>query len=349
MNEEGRPPVGRRVARSALRVLIALAGVLGLLLLTTWLVMIRMPGCSHAGPLPALSDQEQALAQELRRHVEALATTIGPRSLQEPDGLEAAAAYVLQAFQAGGLQARREEFAVQDLTAANLVAELPGADPAAPLLVVGAHYDTVWTTPGADDNATGVAALLVLGRLLRTERLARTVRLVAFVNEEPPFFQREPMGSLVHARGCQARGERIAGMLSLEMLGTYLDAPGSQQYPPPLSWFYPARGDFVAFVGDLGSRALVHRAIDSFRAHASFPSEGVAIFGALPGIGYSDHWSFWQIGVPAIMVTDTAFFRTEHYHLASDTPDRLDFERMARVVAGLARVVADLAGDRGTE
>jgi hypothetical protein len=344
MNASGKPSLIGRAGRSALRILLALLGLLGLLGLTVWLVMIRMPGCSHTGPLPALDAREQALAPELRRHVEALATGVGPRSLEHPDKLEAAAAYISQAFAEDGLQARREEFAVQNERVANLVAELPGVDPAAPLLVVGAHYDTVWSTPGADDNATGVAALLALGRLLRQEHLARTVRLVAFVNEEPPYFQREEMGSLVHARGCQARGERLAGMLSLEMLGTYLDASGSQQYPPPLSWFYPGRGDFVAFVGDLGSRGLVHRAIKSFREHTSFPSEGVALFGALPGIGYSDHWSFWQIGVPAIMVTDTAFFRTEHYHLTTDTPDRLDFERMARVVSGLARVIADLAG-----
>jgi hypothetical protein len=306
--------------------------------------MVRMPGQSHPGPLPALDAQEEILAGALERHVRVLAGDIGPRHLERPASLWKAATYLEDGLAVAGYAVERETYEVAGQPVWNLVVELRGTSRPDEILVVGAHYDTVWSTPGADDNASGVAALLEIARALRGLRLARTVRLVAFVNEEPPYFQTERMGSLVHARASAARGDQLIGMLSLEMLGTFLDEEGSQAYPPVFSWFYPDRGDFVAFVGNLDSRALVHRTIEVFRRTTPLPSEGVATFGGLPGIGYSDHWSFWQIGVPAVMVTDTAFFRTAHYHLPSDTPERLDFERMARVTIGLVRVIEHLAG-----
>jgi len=221
-------------------------------------------------------------------------------------------------------------------------AELRGGTRAAEIVVVGAHYDTV-STPGADDNASGVAGVLELARLLAGRSLPRTVRFVAFVNEEPPFFWRDTMGSRVYARRCRERGENIVGMLSLEALGCFSDAEGSQKYPPPFSAFYPSRGNFISFVGNLSSRGLVRRCLDSFRRHARFPSEGLAAPGQIQGIGWSDHWSFWQEGWPAVMVTDTATFRNLNYHTDGDTPEKLDYDRMARVVAGLAKVVGELA------
>jgi len=132
-------------------------------------------------------------------------------------------------------------------------------------------------------------------------------------------------------------------MLSLETMGCFSEAEGSQSYPLPFSLFYPSRGNFIAFVGNLESRSLVHRAIACFREHARFPSEGGAVPGFIQGVGWSDHWSFWQAGYPAIMITDTAPFRYAHYHLATDTPDRIDFESLARITAGLEKVVEDLS------
>jgi Zn-dependent M28 family amino/carboxypeptidase len=205
--------------------------------------------------------------------------------------------------------------------------------------VVGAHYDTVPGSPGADDNASGVAVLIELARL----RLP--ARFVAFANEEMPYFESGEMGSHAYAARARAAGEKISAMLSLEMLGCYRDEPGSQHYPPPLGWFYPDRGDFIGFVGDLGTRALVRRAIGAFRRHARFPAQGVAAPSVIPGVTWSDHGSFRRQGYPAIMVTDTAFNRYPHYHLPSDTPEKLDYLRMARVTLGLAAVIEELANE----
>jgi hypothetical protein len=164
------------------------------------------------------------------------------------------------------------------------------------------------------------------------------------VNEEPPFYLTGEMGSLVHARLARQRGEAIVAMLSIETVGYYTDAERSQHYPFPFGLLYPSQGNFVGFVGNLGSRGLVRRAIGAFRRAAAFPSEGLAAPAFIPGIGWSDHWSFWQQGYPAAMVTDTAVFRYGPYHTKADTPEKVSYDALARVVAGLERVVADLAG-----
>jgi Zn-dependent M28 family amino/carboxypeptidase len=200
-------------------------------------------------------------------------------------------------------------------------------------------------SPGANDNGSGAAATLALARRVAGRNLPRTVRLVAFVNEEAGAFKTEAMGSLVYARQCRERNEKIVAMLSLETIGYYSTEPNSQSYPlPGLGALYPTTGNFIAFVGNFGSRALVRDVVGSFRKHARFPSEGAALPSAVPGIDWSDHWSFWQNGYPALMVTDTAPFRYPYYHLAQDTPDKLDYDRMARVVAGLRYVIEELAG-----
>jgi hypothetical protein len=152
------------------------------------------------------------------------------------------------------------------------------------------------------------------------------------------------MGSRRYAALCRKRGDEVTAMISLESLGCFSDAPGSQRYPAPFGALYPSTGDFVAFVGDVGHRDLVARCIETFRRHADVASQGGALPGFLPGIGWSDHWAFWQEGFPALMVTDTAVFRDATYHTALDLPAHLDYERMAKVVEGLIPVVEDLAG-----
>ena len=286
--------------------------------------MIRMPGTSHAGPLPPLAGEARALTLRLRLHVAALAVTERNIDLETP------ARYIEQAFRSQGLEFSVQEFVSAGRTVRNIEA---GAGD----IVVGAHYDTVPGAPGADDNASGVAVLIELAAM------KMPVRLVAFANEEPPYSFGPDMGSWAWAKRARDRGEPIRAMFSLEMLGYYRDTAGSQRYPAPLGLFYPDRADFIAFVGDLGARGLVRRSIGAFRKSAKFPSEGVAAPAFIPGVTWSDHWSFRRHGYPAIMITDTAFYRYPHYHLPSDTPDKLDYERMARVTLGLAAMLNELA------
>lgn len=316
---------------------------IALLLLAGWALMIRMPRGNHGGPLPPLTDGQRRLAAELERDVRVLAGEIGDRSTLSAQG--EAIHFLESSLREAGLVPSFHEFSkpitFDVLDRANVIAEIRGSSRAGEIVVVGAHFDTVRGSPGANDNASGVAALLAIARRLAGSKPARTLRLIAFTGEEPPCFQTDDMGSLVYARACKTNGERIVAMLSLETLGCYSDAPGSQEYPIPLlKLAYPSRGNFVAFVGNVASRQLVREAIGAFREATAFPSEGAALPGWIPGVGWSDQWSFWQQGYPAIMVTDTALFRDPNYHRHSDTPEKLDYERLARVVEGLTRVVA---------
>src|SRR5438046_771293 len=242
--------------------------------------MLAMPGRPYGGTL-AFTGEERALAECLRSHVAALAASERNRDLERP------ARYIArefgqfreQAFQSGGRTVRNIE------TGNGTV-------------VVGAHYDTVPGSPGADDNASGVAVLIELARI------GLPARFVAFANEEMPYFQSGEMGSLAYAARAHRAGDNISAMLSLEMLGYYRNVPRSQGYPPPLGWFYPDRANFIAFVGDLGARRLVRHAVGFFRKYAKFPAEGVAAPAGIPSVTWSDHWSFRSHGYPAIMVTD---------------------------------------------
>jgi Zn-dependent M28 family amino/carboxypeptidase len=308
--------------------------------------MVSMPGESHRGPLPPLSPREHEIALALKRHVETLAGEIGERNLIHYQELCRAADFIEAALSSAGWVTRDQAFEVSRLVYRNVIAERIGTTHPAEIVVVGAHYDSVVGSPGANDNGSGVACLLELAAELGERPLSRTVRLAAFTNEEPPYFETEAMGSWVMAKDCRRRGENVVAMLSLETMGYYSDAPGSQTYPFPLSLFYPASGNFLAFVSNVTSRRLLHQVIGSFRRTAQFPSEGGALPALLPGVGWSDHWAFWQEGYRAVMLTDTAPFRYPHYHQQGDTPDKLDYERMARLVPPLAAAIGDLAEAR---
>jgi len=343
MHADRRPIMRWIVTRGALKRL-GVAGVLLVIAVTvSWWSMIRMPGRSWNGPLPQLTERQTALGHELQRYVETLAADIGERSVFQPGRLAAAERFIEATFVDAGYAVQRHPFEVMGVSCVNLSAAIRGTDRPDEIVIVGGHYDTVFDCPGANDNGSGIAATLALARALRGHAPARTIRFVAFVNEEPPFFQTPQMGSLVYANACRDKNENIVAMLSIETIGFYSDTNGSQDYPVPLGFFYPSRGDFIAFVGNYGSRRLVREVVGSFRRQTKFPSQGGALPGGLPGVGWSDHWSFWQAGYPALMVTDTAPFRYPHYHRPSDTPDKLDYERMARVVDGLRAVVEELA------
>ena len=302
-----------------------------------------MPGKSFRGTPPPLTPEQVALREELRRDVQTLAGDIGERNFQRYTELQASADFIEQSFKSAGFTPRRDSYELRGRSFDNIEAELRGTG--TEIVLVGAHYDSVIGSPGANDNASGAAALLALARRFAAKKPAHTLRFVAFVNEEPPFFQTGQMGSQIYAGRCKARGDRIVSMLSLETIGYFSDAPRSQTYPvPALGVFYPKTANFIGIVGNVPSRALVRRAMKSFRQHAQIPCEGAALPAFIPGIGWSDQLGFWQNGYRGIMITDTALFRYPHYHLESDTPDKLDYDRFTRVVGGVERVVAEFAG-----
>ncbi len=291
-----------------------------------------------------LTAQETELRDELRRDVEKLAGEIGERNLWRYRALAAAADFLEVSLAKSGYAARRQGYDVAGVTCYNIEAEIQGSDRGNEIVIIGAHYDSVEGCPGANDNATGAAAVIALARLLAGKKRSRTVRFVEFVNEEPPYFRSSQMGSVVYAKHCRKRCEKIVAMLSLETIGYYSDEKGSQKYPFPFGLIYPSTGNFIGFVGNTLSGRLVRDVIASFRRHTKFPSEGGALPCIIPGIDLSDQWAFWQEGYPGVMVTDTALFRYPYYHARGDTPDKVQYERLSKVVAGLGRVIADVAG-----
>ncbi len=326
------------IARNGRRTIVV--AILASLLLSPVFVILWMtavPGRYWTGPLPALSPAERDLAQRLRSHVVAIGSK--PHNVGDPAAYAESAAYIERMLRALGYTVTRQAF--DDGRATNLEALIEPGVAGAPTLVVGAHYDSAGGAPGANDNASGTASLLELARMLSDLRGKAKVRLrlAFFANEEPPYFQTDKMGSLVYAQALAAQGLKPDAMLSLETMGFYSDEAESQHYPFPLGALYPDTGNFVAFVGTISSRPLVRRTVGAFRAVTHFPSVGGTAPAFVQGIDWSDHWSFGQIGVPSLMITDTAPFRYPYYHRRGDTPDKVDFERLARVTAGLERML----------
>lgn len=330
--------------RGTIRRLMILGGLLILLSLGGYRAMIWMPGQSYRGELPPLTPAAEALATELRAEVEAIASR--PHNYVTYPELVRVAQYLETTLAQTGYPVEVQEYTVADQAFHNLILEIPGQTKPDEIVVVGAHYDSVVGVPGANDNGSGVAAILAIARRLANQESDRTLRLIAFTNEEPPFFWTDDMGSLVYAKRCKARQENIVAMLSLETMGYYSDTPGSQTYPLGLlDRIYPIQGNFISFVGNFASAALVRQVVGQFRAVAQFPSEAAILPNAVAGAGWSDHWSFWQQGYPALMVTDTAPFRYPHYHTLDDTPDKLNYDRFARVVQGLETVIQTLINE----
>jgi peptidase M28-like protein len=307
--------------------------------------MTRMPGRSHPAALPPLTEEETLVRDRIAHHVAVLAGEIGERNTSHPQALHRAQAYLTQELTEAGYTVVTDPYLVGGEEVTNLEATLPGPGKAEGYFVVGAHYDSALGTPGANDNASGVAVVLELARLLRSARPGVDIRWLFFVNEEQPFFGTTDMGSRRYADRAAGRDETVRGMISVETVGYYASEAGTQQYPFPFQLLYPRTGNFVAFVSNLGSRALLSRCIGAFRRKGTLPSEGAALPGSLPGVGWSDQWGFWQQGYPAIMVTDTAFLRYPEYHRPTDTAERVDAARVARVVTGLRDMLLDLGHD----
>jgi Zn-dependent M28 family amino/carboxypeptidase len=302
-----------------------------------------MPEQSYQGQLPPLQKKEIALQNLLRQDVQKIAIRIGIRNEIYYENLDSTRTFLVAELTQLGYQVKQKEYKIKEKSYYNLEVERLGTEKPNEIILIGGHYDSALHSPGANDNGTGAAATLELARIFAKKSIKRTIRFVEFVNEEPPFFQTENMGSLVYAKQISQRKEKVIAMLSLETMGYFSDTEGSQKYPFPIGLFYPNKGNFISFIGNLNSENLVRRSIGSFRRHTQFPSEGAVLPDWVDGIGWSDQWSFWEQGYPGIMITDTAPYRYPYYHSKDDTPDKINFDKFARVVSGLSEVISDLA------
>lgn len=286
------------------------------------------------------------IESRLFKHVDCLAGLIGPRILAKPKSIEATLGYLRREWSDMGYDITDESFDALGDQATNLIIEQQGTRRADEIVLLGAHYDTVSSTPGADDNASAVAVLLEVSRLLRGHVGTRTVRFVAFACEEPPYFNYDSMGSQHHARQSRLRGDKILGMLCLEMVGYFSDQPGSQQIPPTIPKFlrpcFPRRGNFLAAVGNLPSWKLAWQFRRGFKRGTRLPLFSIVLPELIHEIRLSDNSSFWDQGYPALMLTDTSFLRNPHYHQVTDTPETLDYARMADVTLGVAAALRRL-------
>jgi Zn-dependent M28 family amino/carboxypeptidase len=327
------------MARRLLRIVLALSALAAIAAICV--ILMLQPGVRAVATHPPAAN-----AGRLAADVRLLSVALHPRSYDDPDHLDAAAAYIAEQFAAAGARVDTQDVPLQDAHYRNVIGRFGPAD--GPLIVVGAHYDA-WglagaqpdvTTPGADDNASGVAGLLELARMLGRDPPKTAVELVAYPLEEPPHFRTDAMGSAWHASRLRAQGRDVRLMLSLEMIGYFSDAPRSQRYPlPGMSRWYGDRGDYIALVGRYGDFAAIRRAKALMAGASVLPVRTVNAPPLLIGIDFSDHLNYWRQGFPALMVTDTAFYRNTQYHLPGDTTDRLDYRRMACVVQGVFAVV----------
>lgn len=286
--------------------------------------------------------ENSQLAERLKRYVYKLAHEIGERSVFNYEKLNLAAKYIAEAFASFGYNVEFQEYSIYNKKVNNIIAFKKGAAKAEEIIILGAHYDTCFN-PGADDNASGIATLLELAKIFSNKQTNRSIKFIAFVNEEPPFFKTEHMGSSIYAGSAKQKGENIKAALILETIGYYSDKPFSQHYPLFFGPFYPNKANFIGVVGNFSSRWLVKEVVSNFKRHTQFPIESVVNFSFISGIDFSDHWSFWKEGYPAVMLTDTAFYRNRSYHTYSDTYEKLNYESIAEIVNGLNEALMGLA------
>lgn len=305
------------------------------------LILISIHEKSYDGKLAQLTEDEIKHREKLKGIVKILAEDIGERNVVFFKNFHHAADFIETSFKDLGFKPKRQPFNALGLTCYNIEIEILGKKNKDEILIIGAHYDSALNSPGANDNATGVAALLHLARMFAKKEPSQTVRFVAFANEEAPFFRTPQMGSAVYAKRCKDHKENIIGMLCLETIGYFSDEEGSQRYPFPIGFLYPSIGNFIGFVSNISSRSLLKKAIALFRKHSHYPSQAGAFPGFVPGIGWSDQWAFWQQGYQAIMITDTAPFRYPYYHTVQDTVDKIHYEHLTRVVMGLEKALTE--------
>ena len=278
------------------------------------------------------------LSNSLRNHVYMLSHKIGYRSVRQYDNLIKTQNYIYEQFVSFGYDVSFQSYHVSGKKVNNIIASKKGIIPTEKTIILGAHYDSC-DNPGADDNASAVAGLLEIARALSQAQTNKTIEFVAFVNEEPPFFQTEQMGSRVYVKALKDSGKDIEVAVVLEMLGYYSEKWFSQRYPPIMGMFYPNKANFITVVGNGASRISVNKFHNLFKRHSQFPVEKTPAFDFIPCTDFSDHWSFWKEGYSAIMITDTAFFRNKNYHKKTDTYETLNYQHMSSVVKGITEVL----------
>lgn len=333
--------ISRMKVRRVMLILLIIVLFLSLFLLYS-VLKIRF----HSRPVSVRHDFSRLTgdAKLLFDHVHHLSSVIGSRSAVEYDRLDAAREYIVSRLRLSGCDPELQSFRDGGRVFSNIIVTMKGTRLPEEVVVIGAHYDTVIDTPGADDNASAVALLLEICRRLADTRFDRTLKLIFFVLEEPPAFGTASMGSYFYAREAKSRNEKIVAMASLEMLGYYSDRENAQSFPFPLmGLIYPTTPDFVAVVGNFASRGLAGKIRRAITAGSGFPAESLAVSGAVPGVDLSDHWPFWKMGYHAVMITDTAFYRNPHYHTDRDTEETLDYARMAVLLKGLLHAAGALS------
>lgn len=318
--------------------LLGLLSIILILLIVTWFMVTQ--------PLFSMNRSRSTAEVDpasLKSHVSMLAEKFVPRDYKHPENLDRAAAYIRREFDRTNGRVSEQTYEVNGHIYRNVILQLgPHTEER---IVVGAHYDTAGPLPGADDNASGIAGLIELAYLLDRVSLPLTVELIAYTLEEPPFFRTSKMGSAVHANNLKKQGVLVRMMISMEMIGTFSDDANSQLFPFPfLKLFYPSEGNWIGVIGNLSSGSDVRRVKASMHRATELP---VYSFNAppllVPGIDWSDHLNYWNYGYPAVMITDTSFFRNINYHSEHDTPEKLDYERMSMVVVGVYEAVLDIA------
>ncbi|MCX7770863.1 MAG: M28 family peptidase [Proteobacteria bacterium] len=276
------------------------------------------------------------IKENLVNTVKYLAHEIGERSYKNTNALKRAEGFIASKLKEYGYKPEYQTYTLDGLFYhKNIFVEILGNKFPNDIFVIGAHYDTVIGTPGADDNASGVAVLLEIARLIRNKKFDYTIHLVAFTLEEPPFFMTEDMGSYRYAKDLKNKGINVLGMISLEMVGFFTDRKKSQSYPLPfMNLFYPKEGNFIAIVSNRESKDFLDMVEEGFKRGTTLPVETLSAPSFVLGINFSDHWSFNQFGFKSVMITDTAFYRNKNYHKKTDTYDTLDYDRMVEVVKG---------------
>ena len=323
----------RRIIKFMLLVVI----IIIVLLIGLWFLMTQ-PLLTRA----AANSERMVDPARLQAHVHKLSVELTPRDEGHIENLDAVAAYIKSEFSQTTASVSEQPYRVQGKSYRNVIARF-GPD-SKERIVVGAHYDSAGPLPGADDNASGVAGLIELARLLGRQQPRVRVELVAFTLEEPPYFGTTGMGSSVHAESLRKENVRVRAMFSLEMIGYFSDAPNSQYFPAAfLSALYPSTGNFISVVGRLGDCSLVRRTKSAMRNASPLPVYSINAPTFIPGIDFSDQLNYWHAGYGAVMITDTAFYRNRNYHTAHDTEEKLDYKRMAMVVEGVYAAVVELA------